>query len=109
VPVRILELVDALDRLPGTIERELDSRVDDLSRLIQGSVRVRDDLELAIDDVGDDELRRVMRGQLAQLDSLLEDLADRARAISAYDVFDPIRVLSADLRLEAEQPPLATA
>jgi hypothetical protein len=65
VPVRILELVDALDRLPGTIERELDS--------------------------------------------LLEDLADRARAISAYDVFDPIRVLSADLRLEAEQPPLATA
>jgi hypothetical protein len=104
---RLVDVIRALDRLPADLERDLDARVGGLRRLIDGSARLRDDLEFAIEEVDDDDLRRRLRRNVTALDELLEELAARAAGLSAYDLFDPIRVLAANLRLDGGQQPLA--
>jgi hypothetical protein len=59
-----------------------------------------DELERAVDDVTDESVRRGLFQLLARLDDTRDDLAgELARAVT-YDLFDPLRIVMADIRLE---------
>jgi hypothetical protein len=99
--VDIRDVTERLDASVPLVEQELDRRLKGLRQSVNASGAIRDAMERAIDALDDESAREELRRCLTELDCRLEDISDDAQAITAYDLFDPIRILSADLKAES--------
>jgi hypothetical protein len=103
VPLELRDVTEMLDAAARDVERQLDRRLDVLQQAVHASRSARDELERAIGDVDDERSRHQLHRLLGELDGRLADVVDRAEEIGVSDLFDPIRVVRADLQLDARR------
>lgn len=94
------ELIVSLRAAIQRMERDLDRRIVLVEENAQTSWRTRDVLERLIDDVADEDVKRMMRRELGDLDEALDWLHNFSTTISTRDVFDPIRILIRDIEFD---------
>jgi hypothetical protein len=105
------ELIVAIRLAQASIDRELAARIEVVhDRLRRDRAKALEACDRAIGGVGDDRIRWELERAMEELDLICDDAASAVRGLCTYDLFDPLRVLAADIRDEHVLPlPLRSA
>jgi hypothetical protein len=92
------ETVELIRDAMASMERGLERRIADVYERAQSHAKLLDELKRGIDDVSDETLRGQLLGVLARLDDAHSNLKSDLGILATYDLFDPFRVVVADIR-----------
>lgn len=99
----MLEPTALITEAIGALQSDLDRRIVDVSEQLKAHDKLMVELQLSIDDVAGDKHRAELLALLACFDSAHDDLTRSLGGLVSYDLFDPLRVLVADLREDARE------
>lgn len=89
----------------ASIDQELGARIEHVfNRFESGRTSALEVCDRAILDVADEGVRRELERAVEELDVLSAEVASAVREVCTYDLFDPLRVLAADVRRERPLP-----
>jgi hypothetical protein len=99
------EVIVGIRLAQASIDTELAARVEKVGeRFRLHRIRALEACDRAVFDVVDDGVRRELEQALEELDSLSADVVSAVQGVYTYDLFDPLRVLVADVRHEHPSP-----